>query len=273
MAEIIELTDEPVEETSFDKLVEQIPGLDGIQALTAILELDDKQFEAMRPIVLEELEKGFNNSNDKYNLALAFNMSGLSTTELRAAFDATIEKIDTEFSAYDEPRRNFLKQVILMMVNSLETGKAAHNRIVRIPIQLCKEGAHIPTYAHDGDAGCDVYSLEDYTIEPNQTALLPLGFKVAIPMGYELQIRPRSGMSSKTKLRIANSPATIDSSYRGEVGVIIDNISSRPCYIVKGQRIAQMVLNEVPAASFYEVDDVSKFETDRAEKGFGSSGV
>lgn len=272
MADIIEFTpDKP--ENSFDQLVNAMPGLDGIQALAGILDLSDTDFEAMRPILLEELEKGFNNSNDKYNLALAFNMTGMSNAELRNTFDEVIKKIDEDFSQYDEKRRNFLKQILSMMINSLETGKATHNRIVRIPIELCKEGAKIPTYAHDGDAGCDVYALDDYTVEPNQTMVIPLGFKVAVPFGYELQIRPRSGMSAKTKIRIANAPGTIDSSFRGEVGVIIDNIVDRPFYIVKGQRIAQMVLNEVPVASFYMVDSVEKFTTDRAEKGFGSSGV
>ena len=272
MADIIEFTpDKP--ENSFDQLVNAMPGLDGIQALAGILDLSDADFEAMRPILLEELEKGFNNSNDKYNLALAFNMTGMSNAELRNTFDEVIKKIDEDSSQYDEKRRNFLKQILSMMINSLETGKATHNRIVRIPIELCKEGAKIPTYAHDGDAGCDVYALDDYTVEPNQTIVIPLGFKVAVPFGYELQIRPRSGMSAKTKIRIANTPGTIDSSFRGEVGVIIDNIADRPFYIVKGQRIAQMVLSEVPVASFYTVDSVEKFTTDRAEKGFGSSGV
>lgn len=272
MADIIEFTpDKP--ENSFDQLVNAMPGLDGIQALAGILDLSDTDFEAMRPILLEELEKGFNNSNDKYNLALAFNMTGMSNAELRNTFDEVIKKIDEDFSQYDEKRRNFLKQILSMMINSLETGKATHNRIVRIPIELCKEGAKIPTYAHDGDAGCDVYALDDYTVEPNQTMVIPLGFKVAVPFGYELQIRPRSGMSAKTKIRIANAPGTIDSSFRGEVGVIIDNIADRPFYIVKGQRVAQMVLSEVPVASFYTVDSVEKFTTDRAEKGFGSSGV
>lgn len=272
MADIVEFTDNK-ETNSFDELANSIPGLEGIQALAGVLDLSDADFEALRPILLEELEKGFNNSNDKYNLALAFNMSGLSTAELRATFEGVLNKIDEDFSQYDEQRRSFLKQILAMMINSIETGKATHNRIIRIPIELCKEGAKVPTYAHDGDAGCDVYALDDYTVEPNQTMVIPLGFKVAVPFGYELQIRPRSGMSAKTKIRIANTPGTIDSGFRGEVGAIIDNIADRPFYIVKGQRIAQMVLSEVPVASFYTVDSVEKFTTDRAEKGFGSSGV
>nr|DAP40984.1 MAG TPA: deoxyuridine 5'-triphosphate nucleotidohydrolase [Caudoviricetes sp.] len=185
MADIVEFVDNK-ETNSFDELANSIPGLEGIQALAGVLDLSDADFEALRPILLEELEKGFNNSNDKYNLALAFNMSGLSTAELRATFEGVLNKIDEDFSQYDEQRRSFLKQILAMMINSIETGKATHNRIIRIPIELCKEGAKVPTYAHDGDAGCDVYALDDYTVEPNQTMIIPLGFKVAVPFGYEL---------------------------------------------------------------------------------------
>lgn len=253
-------------------LPEDIPGLDGIGALVAMLDLGDTEFESMKPLLLEELEKGFNNSNDKYNLAFALNSSGYSAAELRQTFNQIISEIDTKFENYNESRRDFLKQIFSMLVNSLETGKGLHNRIIRIPMELCHPDAHLPTYAHDGDAGCDVYCLDDYTVEPHQTMILPLGFKVAIPHGYEIQMRPRSGMSAKTKIRIANAPGTIDAGYRGEVGVIIDNIGDYPYYITKGQKVAQMVLSEVPVASFYTVDSISSFESERGSGGYGSSG-
>lgn len=274
--DIVELTDDDVmsEEDMkfFEDLVKSAPGMDGIELLGSLISLPDKEFNALRPLVLEEMEKAFNNSNDKYQLALALNMSGQSVEQLHETLNQLSTEIDEKFASYSEDRRDFLKQMISMIANSMETGKACHNRIIRIPIELCREGAHIPTYAHDGDSGCDVYALDDYTIPAWQTMTLKLGFKVAIPFGYELQMRPRSGMSAKTKLRIANAPGTLDSSYRGEVGVIIDNISDRPFYIVKGQRIAQMVLQEVPVASFYQVDKVDELETKRGEGGFGSSG-
>ena len=117
-----------------------------------------------------------------------------------------------------------------------------------------------------------MYALDDYTVEPHQTMMIPLGFRVAIPKGYELQMRPRSAMSLKTKIRVANAPGTIDSNYRGEVGLIIDNIGTYPFYITKGMRVAQMVLNEVPLASFMEVKSIDENETNRGSGGFGSSG-
>ena len=136
---------------------------------------------------------------------------------------------------------------------------------------------------------------EPVTINPGETKLIPTGIKVAIPRGYELQVRPKSGRALKTKLRVANTPGTIDCGYRDEVGVIIENIDSpikditydfdekgniiiksilhgSPYYIEKGTKFAQLVLNEVPTASFMQVEDIHEIEGDR-NGGFGSSGL
>lgn len=270
-----DVVDEATEESSeayFRDLATKIPGMDGLEALASFLSMPDDAFEAMKPIMLEEMERGFNNSNAKYDMALALNMSGMSVAELNKVFEDSIAKIDEQFKDYDQSRRDFVKQVLTLAVNGLQSAKASSNKIIRIPIELTNPDAHIPTYAHDGDAGCDVYALDDYTVEPHQTMMIPLGFRVAIPKGYELQMRPRSGMSLKTKIRVANAPGTIDSNYRGEVGLIIDNIGTYPFYITKGMRVAQMVLNEVPLASFMEVKSIDENETDRGSGGFGSSG-
>ena len=100
---------------------------------------------------------------------------------------------------------------------------------------------------------------------------VPTGIRIAMPFDMEAQVRPRSGMSHKTKLRIANAPGTIDSDYRGEVGIIIDNIGNLSIKIEKGQKIAQLILAEVPMAKFVEVDSLD--ETERGNNGFGSTGV
>ncbi|MGI6226242.1 MAG: dUTP diphosphatase [Peptococcales bacterium] len=143
-------------------------------------------------------------------------------------------------------------------------------RIV-IPIQLCRENAQLPTYANPTDAGADIYAAVDFTLEPGHTAVIPTGVKVAIPEGYEIQIRPRSGLSLKTGLRVANSPGTIDTGYRDEIGVIMQNVGNMPVEIYTGQRIAQMVLQRVPQIEWDLVNDVSVIGTDRGG-GFGSTG-
>ena len=158
-------------------------------------------------------------------------------------------------------------------------------------IEKCREEAVIPTYANDGDAGMDIYAAADVLIAPGETKLVPTGLKFAIPYGYEVQIRPRSGISLKTLLRVPNSPGTIDCGYRDEVNVIIYNASVREeadasnpftlkdkgnkqgTYLIsKGDRIAQMVMAKVEYCNPVIVDSVSDIGQNRGG-GFGSTGV
>ena len=260
--------------TTVDGMEDEIPDeLAAMANLGSFLALDEERFAVLAPVVLEQLERSLQNTNVRRSLYISFISSGGDMGNIRDFYADLTDVIEEEVGELSEQKKDFLKVMVALMINGIETAGAESERLITIPIERLNDEVRIPTYAHDTDAGMDVYALDDYTVEPNQTMVIPLGFKVAVPFGYELQIRPRSGMSAKTKIRIANAPGTIDSGFRGEVGVIIDNIADRPFYIVKGQRIAQMVLSEVPVASFYTVDSVEKFTTDRAEKGFGSSGV
>ncbi len=163
---------------------------------------------------------------------------------------------------------------------------------VEIFIELCREDAVLPKYANVGDAGMDVYAAESAVIAPGQTVVVPTGLKLAIPEGYEIQVRPRSGISFKTPLRVPNSPGTIDSGYRDELGIIISNSSDmevsdnsespftldekenrKGTYIIrKGDRIAQIVLQVVPKMEFTIVDSVREIGSNRGG-GFGSTGI
>ena len=130
----------------------------------------------------------------------------------------------------------------------------------------------LPFYATKGSAGMDVYSNEELELGPLSTTIVKTGLFVKIPEGYEIQVRPRSGLSAKSKLRIANSPGTIDSDYLGEIGIIIDNISQTFSYTVKkGERIAQLVLKKVEQIEWEEVEEFSE-TTERNTGGFGSTG-
>ena len=131
----------------------------------------------------------------------------------------------------------------------------------------------LPFYATKGSAGMDVYSNEELKLEPLSTIIVKTGLFVKIPEGYEIQVRPRSGLSAKSKLRIANSPGTIDSDYLGEIGIIIDNISDTYYHLIKkGERIAQLVLKKVEQIEWEEVEEFSEM-TERNTGGFGSSGT
>lgn len=134
--------------------------------------------------------------------------------------------------------------------------------------------AKVPEYATSGAAGFDFHALEDITVFPGKTVQVRTGLAFAIPNGYEIQVRPRSGLSAKTTLRVSNAPGTIDSDYRGEVMILLTNISASSfgdVRIYAGDRIAQGVLAPVVKAEFEEVGELSG--TDRGENGFGSTGV
>lgn len=140
-----------------------------------------------------------------------------------------------------------------------------------LKIKKLHEDAVIPKYNLAGDAGFDLSALESIVILPGQTHLVKTGLAFGIPVGFEVQIRPRSGLSLKTKLRVSNSPGTIDSNYSGEICIIMDNIGSVPHFITKGDRIAQAVLCPVATAEFEVVEELG--DTNRGSNGFGHSGV
>ncbi|MBU4453407.1 dUTP diphosphatase [Patescibacteria group bacterium] len=130
----------------------------------------------------------------------------------------------------------------------------------------------LPQYSHPGDAGMDLYNMgEEVVLKPLSRTLLPTGLKVAVPAGYELQIRPRSGMALKKGLTVLNTPGTIDAGYRGEVGIIAYNASpDEAITIKKGDRVAQIVLKKVEEIEWQVMAELD--ETSRNEGGFGSTG-
>lgn len=136
-----------------------------------------------------------------------------------------------------------------------------------------ESGFPLPVYAKHGDAGMDLRSVDRHVIGVGETVIINTGLRVEIPYGYEIQIRPRSGMGFKTKLRIANAPGTIDHAYRGLIGVIMENIGKDTAYVEVGDRVAQAVLAEVPRLEWVPVDSADELTvTDRGEGGFGSTG-
>ena len=145
---------------------------------------------------------------------------------------------------------------------------------VTIKIQL-DEGARLPVYGSSQAAGADLCAClgngNSMVIEPHKWAMVPTGIRIALPVGYEAQIRPRSGLAAKRGITVLNTPGTVDSDYRGEVKVILINHSDVPFEINDGDRIAQMVIARHETATFDVVSSLD--ETQRGEGGFGSTGV
>ena len=264
-----------------------------MDVLVKLLSLPDENFEVLAPGMLQSYQQSLNNPNDRLALVKALNAEGATAEDLEASLMAIVDEVDKlEISAI---KRDFLKDIIASIINTVNETEGIAKRIINVPIELCHPDAKIPQYAHESDSGMDVYALEDVTINPGETVLVPTGIKIALPPGYEIQVRPKSGRALKTKLRIANTPGTIDQGYRDEIKVIVENVEppikhidyvfnedgaieirsileGSPFYISKGEKFCQLVLAEVPKATFYTVNSVMDIGENR-NGGFGSTGL
>jgi len=240
--------------------------------MITILDLPDKEFDGAYEHLKPQLTKFFMNQDlqkEIINVAKINPITEQDREDAKLTLNAFIEEVSQD----DTLSENKKDLIISLIKSSMEmTFSLADNPRERIEVEVQKisEDAILPTYAHDSDAGADIYSVEDVTIPPHKTVIIKTGLKVAIPLGYEIQIRPRSGLSYKTPLRIANSIGTIDPSYRGEIGVIMENTGNLTQKISKGDRIAQMIISPVPMIAWKEVSTLD--ETERGEGGFGSTG-
>ena len=140
-----------------------------------------------------------------------------------------------------------------------------------LKIKPINENAKIPHYANEGDAGMDLYSVEEKTIHPGETALIKTGIQMELPKNTEAQIRPRSGSALKHSVTVLNTPGTIDEGYRGEVGVILINHGKQPFVIEKHMRIAKMAIKPILKVNVIEVNELSN--TERGGGGFGYTGT
>lgn len=274
-------------------LQEASPEMGGFDELATMLTLPEEHFAVLAPSFLAELERSLRNVNDQMILVQSMNIAGLKAENVREQYEAIYAEIDEQMGdVLSHQKRDFLKRMLGITYNALAEADGVAKKTILIPIEYCREGAKMPAYAHLTDSGMDVFATEDITVTPGETKLIPTGIKVAIPSGYELQVRPKSGRCLKTKLRVANTPGTIDAGYRDEVGVIIDNIEpfiksaemdedgrlynvefGQSYTIGAGEKFAQLVLCEVPKAAFFEVETVSAIDNDGRNGGFGSTGL
>lgn len=279
-------------EDAINQIKKISPQAGGFEEISAILALPEESFLMLAPHFLLEFEKSFNNLNNQLAMVQAMNLAGVKAEDVEREYLLITDELSKQLEGSMSIQKiDFLKRFLSVSYNAMLQAEGIAKRHILIPIEYCRENAQMPTYAHLSDAGMDIFATEDITIEPGQTVLIPTGLKCAIPLGYELQVRPKSGRCLKTKLRVANTPGTIDAGYRDEIGVIIDNIEpfiksaeidengrlynvefGSSYTIGKGEKFAQLVLCEVPKAVFYEVESVAGIGEDR-QGGFGSTGV
>ena len=186
-----------------------------VKPILAAIALPEKEFALIQEIIINELEKKINNVQDKMLMIQALNANGMKAEDFIESFEEITTQIEENFAGkISQQKIDFLKRFMGLFIQAISETEGIAKRIIPIPIELCHEKAKIPTYAKAGDAGMDIFAIEDITILPGETVIIPTGLKVAIPLGYELQVRPRSGLSVKTPLRVANTPGTIDSKIR-----------------------------------------------------------
>lgn len=274
--------------------LEEMAGMGDIfEAIAALLATDDEKFELMAPAILDSYLRSLNTTNARLMVAQTINATGRRAEDVQEEFTRLCNEINN-LTELTTPKRDFLKQLLGGINSTISETEGISKRYIQVPFVKCHPEAKMPKYAHTGDSGMDVYALDDYVIHPGETKLIPTGIKMAVPNGYEIQIRPKSGRALKTKMRVANTPGTVDASYRGELCVIIDNIEppikditydfdDNGCPIItsilrgsdmtigKGEKFAQLVLMEVPKAVLFQVENLD--DTERAEGGFGSSGL
>ncbi|WP_080745813.1 dUTP diphosphatase [Clostridium novyi] len=142
---------------------------------------------------------------------------------------------------------------------------------MKLLVEKTNDKAIIPFQAHEGDAGMDLFSVEEITIKPMERKLIHTGIKIQLPKNTEAQIRPRSGLALKHGITVLNTPGTIDEGYRGEIGIILINLGSEEFKVEEGMKIAQMVIKPTLTLNVEEVVELT--ETTRGENGFGSTGV
>lgn len=266
---------------------------DMLKEIVAFFSLDDDNFAVLAGVFLRNYKNLFDDPISKIQYLETLRENNVTVEGLKEGAETLFSILSDEKEFHlSEVKRTFLASLFGITINALEDEKAIAKRKIRVPIELA-DTAQIPTYANITDAGADIYSIENVTIKPGETKLVHTGIKVAIPEGYEIQIRPRSGLSLKTNMRIANAPGTIDAGYRDEIGVIITNIDNpikditydfdkdgKPIItsilhgsdisITEGQKIAQMVLSPVPRIEFIPVDKLNN-DGNRGG-GFGHTG-
>lgn len=242
------------------------------QILKTIQDLPDESIELILPQVEDQFKQLVKEEDLLNKMKTEFLEQGYTVADIKAVKDSydTIAEDYFKIVKPTSPKGRYISALIGVYKDFLDKIlQEGFSRTVNIKVVKDNEEAQLPTYAHFGDAGADLYANEDIEIQPNEVKIIPTGLRVEIPDGYEMQVRPRSGMSTKTP--ILGILGTVDSGYRGPLGVMLYNHGTESYQIHKGDRVAQAVIAPTYHGNFLVVDSLS--ETERGEGGFGSSGM
>lgn len=288
------MSQDNAQKIEIQELLEELKGItptDGdFDYVAHLLSLSEESFQLLAPHFLESLYNTYQITENRLLLARTLTLSNITLQDLYDQKEEMLKVIDDTAGDFFSPAKlSFLKEMVSLTYETLADVDGITKCMIDIPVQLIHSEAKLPAYAHSNDSGMDVYALEDITIKPGETRLIPIGIKVSLPRGYELQVRPKSGRSLKSKLRIANAPGTIDEGYHDEIMVIVENTDQyikhaeidengrlyniefgSDITIGKGEKFAQLVLSMVPKVVWRETEAI--FDTNDRGGGFGSTG-
>ena len=267
------------------------PDEDSTDILQSIIEMPDDQLSIFGPLFLEEMQKSFMDPDLQITLAASLNAQGIKFEDFAESYkQAMYEIVNNDQLGLSEAKKDFFINLLSLLLTAMSETQLITKKIIGVPTEVGENGK-LPSYAHAGDAGLDLFAADSYDIGPGEQVMVKTDVKVALPNGYAFLIQPRSGLSSKTKLRICNTPGLIDSGYRGEICILMENTEAKikdleinqygaatgvlygkSYHIEKGDKIAQMRLVEAPAAIMNLVDKIPN-DTERGEGGFGSTGA
>lgn len=242
---------------------------DTFEQLTQILSMSDDKFAKVWEISKAQIQEMFNSSDYQKELVKAYKTSDqkINIEEEKKAINELKNDIMGDDSISAE-KKEFIDMMFGEIFNAITDLAVVPRERIKIKIQKTKENAILPAYANPTDAGADVYLAEDITLKPHETAIASTGVAIEVPVGYIAFLYPRSGVSAKTKIRIANSVGVIDPEYHKEIGVILDNTGNLTQEFKAGDRIGQLIVMPAPMIEWEEVDEIDKTNRD----GFGSTG-
>lgn len=248
---------------------------DSMSQFMAFVDMKDEEFDAMWPMFknsFKNMVRSEKFQNEQKEALLS--VPDVSVDQIKAEKEFYKEMLDEIMEEPDlsDNKKEFFSLLFSSITDIHEDLIKSNRTTVDVKIVKLNKDATIPEYAHPTDAGADVFAVEETRLEPGETKIVKTGIAIAVPAGYEIQVRPRSGLSLKSGLRIANAPGTIDADYRGEIGIIMTNTNDIPYVIDKNMKIAQLVIAPTPMIRWNVVKSVEELgTTERGEGGFGST--
>lgn len=281
----------------FGNLIEDDEADEYVNAFSSLMSLDDEKFMVVAADVLENFYTSFKDPQIQLGIAQNLSIQGVAAEDMMDELADIAERLQTNLNGkVSQIKIDFFKSILGIVANALGENERIARRVINVPIQRLSDEVKLPEYAHTTDSGLDVFALDDYTIDPGEIKIIPTGLRVALPKGYEIQVRAKSGLSARTHMRVANGIGTVDEGFHDEIGIILENnepaikdiaydfddethrpiitsiLHGSPVYITKGQKIAQLVLAEIPKISWQEVNDITLYGAEDRQGGFGSTG-